>query len=151
MILSFFTEKVNIRIYKIGRTIRKKVLPRRSYFCSAVKRHVVRIEIVLVHLVREQPQPFAEALEVHDLALAQKADDVRHFGIVHKAQNVVVGRACLLLCYNFAGAEQMQCFRAFFVLFRLKIPVNFDRSFSRFWNALSDFNIVNQRVHHLSC
>ncbi len=36
---------------------------------------------------------------MHDLALAEEADDVVDVGIVRQTEDVVVGHACLLLCY----------------------------------------------------
>ena len=35
---------------------------------------------------------------MHYLALSEESDGVEHIGVVNKAQDVVVGSACLLLC-----------------------------------------------------
>ena len=61
-----------------------------------VKRGVDRVEILRVEIVLRDAQGIAEALIVHDLALAQEFDWVADIGIVAKTQNVVIGRACLL-------------------------------------------------------
>ena len=43
---------------------------------------------------------FAEALIVHDLALAEIFDGIAYVGIIRQTQNVVIGHARLLLwCY----------------------------------------------------
>ena len=43
---------------------------------------------------------FAEPLEVHDLPLPQEADNIIYVRIVGKTQDVVIGKAGLLLCCN---------------------------------------------------
>ena len=48
-----------------------------------------------------------EALVVHDLAFTQILDRIAHVGIVHEAQNVVVGGASLLLCYYHVFATKL--------------------------------------------
>ena len=40
---------------------------------------------------------FAEALEVHDFALAKEFDRFAYIGIIHQAQNIVVGGSGFLL------------------------------------------------------
>ena len=46
---------------------------------------------------------FPEALEVHNFAFAQKLDDIAHIAVIRQAQDVVVGRACLLLRCEILG------------------------------------------------
>ena len=43
----------------------------------------------------------SEALEMHDLTLAQEAYRRDNVGIVDELKNIVVGRSRLLLCCNF--------------------------------------------------
>ncbi len=49
-------------------------------------------------------EKLAEALEVHDLALAEELNDLVDVGIVAQAKNIVVGCAGFLLCRCFASA-----------------------------------------------
>ena len=58
---------------------------------------IERIKVALVELVGQQPQVFAEALIVHDLAFAQKTDRVLHVRVVRQPQDIVVGGARFLL------------------------------------------------------
>ena len=67
---------------------------------SPVKTGIKRIEIPAVQCILHTLQRLSEALEVHDLALAQEADGRDHVRVVHEAQDVVVGGAGLLLCCN---------------------------------------------------
>ena len=52
----------------------------------------------MVQVVFHIFQRLAEALEMDDLPLPQKADRRQHIRIVHQPDDVVVGRARLLLC-----------------------------------------------------
>lgn len=45
---------------------------------------------------------FAEALEVDNLPLTQKADDIVHIRVVGQAENIIVGKACFLFCGDLA-------------------------------------------------
>ena len=38
----------------------------------------------------------AESLEMGDLSLAEEFDGIAYIGIIHKAQNVIIGDSCLL-------------------------------------------------------
>ena len=51
----------------------------------------------------------AEALIVHDLALAEEFYRIANVGVVGEAQNVVIGRARLLLCYYHVFATFWGC------------------------------------------
>lgn len=62
-----------------------------------VKFGIERIKVAFVELVGQQPQVFAEALIVHDLTFAQKADRVLHVRVVRQPQDIVVGGARFLL------------------------------------------------------
>ena len=48
--------------------------------------------------VLDHSHRLAEALKVHDFALAEEFDNVVYVGVVGEAKNVVVGHARLLLC-----------------------------------------------------
>ena len=65
-----------------------------------IERGVKRVEILGIKLLGDHAKPFAEALIVDDLALAQECDGIAHIGIIHQAENVVIGCAGLLLWYD---------------------------------------------------
>ena len=67
---------------------------------SGINGGIHKIDILLVELFAQQLDRLAEALEMHDLALTEEADDVVHIRVVGKPQDVVVGQAGLLLCCN---------------------------------------------------
>ena len=60
-------------------------------------------------MVLRDAERVAEALIVHNLALAQEFDRVADVGIVDKTQDVVVGRTRLLLCYYHVFATKSWC------------------------------------------
>ena len=67
------------------------------FITSLVKGWVERVEVLFVQTVRQQPQAFAEALIMHDLAFAQEPDNILDLIIVAEPQDVVIRRACFLL------------------------------------------------------
>ena len=56
------------------------------------------VDVLLAQAVFGQAQALAEALEVHDLPLAQESDGVGDVRVVAEAKDVVIGNAGLLLC-----------------------------------------------------
>lgn len=62
-----------------------------------IKRRIGRIEIFLIHLLNSAAKPLTEALIMDDLPLAQELYDVVYVWIVAEPQDVVIGRARLLL------------------------------------------------------
>ena len=56
------------------------------------------VEVFGVKVILNDSQTFTEALIVHDFSLTQEADWVEDIRVVAKTNDVVVGRACLLLC-----------------------------------------------------
>ena len=64
---------------------------------SLVKRRVEGIEVPCIQPVGGQAERFTEPLIMHKLPCAEELDRVAHVGIVAHAENVVVGRAGLLL------------------------------------------------------
>ena len=106
------------RIFKAVRNKKARVIPKRKshgalllfrscrrsagrLFCRllfSVKGRVVSVEIFGIQIVLRDAEGVTEALIMHKLALAQKFDGLAHVGIVAKAQDVVIGRARLLLC-----------------------------------------------------
>jgi len=72
-------------------------IARTGAFSASVESRVDGVEVFLVHPVHGQAQGLAKALEMDGLALAQETDDVIHIRIVAHAQNIVIGRARLLL------------------------------------------------------
>ena len=67
---------------------------------SFVKRRIGEVDVFLIHLVFCQPYRLAKPLEVHDLPLAQEADDIVHIRVIGEAKDVVIGDPCLLFCCN---------------------------------------------------
>ena len=63
-----------------------------------IKRRVARVEVLGVEMLLCYADAVAEALIMHDLALAEEFYRVADVGIVGEAENVIVGRARLLLC-----------------------------------------------------
>lgn len=67
-------------------------------FCATfVEARVERVEILRVQAVGGQLQSLAEALIVYHLARTQEFQRLAHVGVVDQAQQVIVGRARLLL------------------------------------------------------
>ena len=71
--------------------------------CLMVKRGVDKVNVFLAHTVLRKPQALAESLEVYDLPLPQKLDDVIDIRIVAEAEDIVIGNAgfllrCKILC-----------------------------------------------------
>ena len=64
---------------------------------GGVEGGVGEVDVFGVHFLLAQAQAFSEALEVNDLPLPQKADDVVHVRVVGQAEDVVIGQAGLLL------------------------------------------------------
>ncbi len=77
--------------------------PREPWFFDGKGRSLIEagihiIYILLVQAVLHQPQCFAEALEMDDFPGAKEPDGVGDIWIVAHAQDIVVGKAGLLLC-----------------------------------------------------
>ena len=64
---------------------------------AVIKCGIVGIEVLRVKVILCDAQGIAEALEVHDFALAKEFDRFAYIGIVHQAQNIVVGGSGFLL------------------------------------------------------
>jgi len=56
--------------------------------------------LLMLKLALQIIKGFTETLEVNHFTLTQKFNYVIHIGIVRQAQNIVVCRACFLLCCN---------------------------------------------------
>ena len=65
-----------------------------------IKRRIGRIEILLIHLLNSAAKPLTEALIMDYFPLPQELYDVVYVWIVAEPQDVVIGRARLLLCCN---------------------------------------------------
>ena len=68
---------------------------------------VVIVVILGVQMLANHSERFAEALEVDDFALPQETDRRDDIGVIHQLENVVVGRARLLLCYYHVFATKL--------------------------------------------
>ena len=60
---------------------------------------IAGVEILRVEMILRDAEGIGEPLVMHDLPGAEELDRLSDVGIVDEAKNVVVGRACLLLCY----------------------------------------------------
>lgn len=69
-----------------------------------VKFRVEGIEVLGIQLILDQPEPFAETLEVYDLSLTQETDRFCNLLILDQTQNVIVSSSGFLLWYDFTGA-----------------------------------------------
>lgn len=67
-----------------------------STICFLIEFRIVCVEILGIHIVLRDAQRVAEALVVSDFTLTQEFDRIAHIGIVHEAQDVVVGHPCFL-------------------------------------------------------
>ena len=65
-----------------------------------VKRRIASVEIFGVEIVLRYADGIGEALIMHYFTGAQEFYYVINVGIVGKAQDIVIGCACLLLCCN---------------------------------------------------
>ncbi len=72
----------------------------RRFVCGRlfVKGGVGEVHIFLIHPLLGQRDSLTEALEVDNFPLPQEADHIVHVRVVGQAENVVVGKAGLLLC-----------------------------------------------------
>lgn len=68
-----------------------------------IKRRIGRIEILLIHLLNSAAKPLTEALIMDYFPLPQELYDVVYVWIVAEPQDVVIGRARLLLCRHVLG------------------------------------------------
>ena len=71
---------------------------------SGVEGWIGEVDIFLSHALLGQAKSLAEALEMHNLPLAQELDNVIYVRVVAQAEDVVVGNAGLLLWCNHASA-----------------------------------------------
>lgn len=88
------SKKSQTRRKAIGKTGKHRKSAAR--FCL-VERGVKRVEVFGIESIGRDAQTLAEALVMHNLALAQELDGVAHIGIIRKAQDVVIRYAGLLL------------------------------------------------------
>ena len=70
-----------------------------------VERGIKSVEVLLVELILRDAQAFAKALVMDNLAFAEELDGLADIGIVDQPQDVIIGRACLLLCCTFISAN----------------------------------------------
>lgn len=68
-----------------------------------IKRRIGRIEILLIHLLNSAAKPLTEALIMDYFPLPQELYDVVYVWIVAEPQDIVIGRARLLLCRHVLG------------------------------------------------
>ena len=68
-----------------------------------IKRRIGRIEILLIHLLNSAATPLTEALIMDYFPLPQELYDVVYVRIIAEPQDIVIGRARLLLCRHVLG------------------------------------------------
>lgn len=80
------------------------MLPRCLRLASAVGRcvkfRVEGVEVFGIQVILDDPQAFAEPLEMHHLALPQEPDRITDFRVFDQAEDIVVGGTGFLLCCN---------------------------------------------------
>ena len=69
----------------------------RAMVKALIELRVPAVKVLCIHIILCDTERLAEALVMHDLALAQEFDGVAHVGIIGQAQDVVIGHARLLL------------------------------------------------------
>ena len=69
-----------------------------------IKRWIYRIEISRLEIILHHAQCLAEALIVDYFPFTEEFDGVAYVGIVYESEQIIIGRACLLLCGNFKSA-----------------------------------------------
>ena len=67
---------------------------------SDIDRRIHKIHIPAVEFLAKELDCFAKSLEVDNLTLPEESDHIVHIGIVREPEDVVIGRASLLLCCN---------------------------------------------------
>ena len=72
-------------------------------FLFLVKCRVICVEVFVIQSVLNDAHTVAEALEVDDLTLTQKADRVGNVAVIAKTQDIIVGEARFLLCRQVFG------------------------------------------------
>ena len=92
---------------------------------------------------------------MHQLALAEELDGVVYVGVIRQPQNVVVGRTRLLLCCNIKSAtfdigRATRSARSGMGV-SLKIPMYLDGYVSCPRNARSNYDFIDQNLHHFTC
>lgn len=103
-----------------------------------VKSRIVGIEILRIERVLRNTHCITETLKVNDFALTQKANRIAHIWVVYQPQNIVIGRACLLLWCNHIRANFSE------------IPMNFYGNIPGSLDSLADRYVINQRFHNFA-
>ena len=68
---------------------------------------VADVEVFGVKVILRDAEGIGKALIMHDLALAEEFDHVVDVGVVRQTQDIVIGRARLLLCYYLVFATKL--------------------------------------------
>ncbi len=63
-----------------------------------IKFRITDVEVLRIESILQEPEGFAESLEMYNLALSQEADGIADFGIFDQAENVIVCGAGFLFC-----------------------------------------------------
>jgi hypothetical protein len=91
-----------------------------------VKRRVASVEILGIEVVLRYADSIGETLIVNDFTCAQELYYVVDVGVVGKTQNVVIGRASLLLCYYHVFAMFLGCQKTRKILILQGVTALFD-------------------------
>lgn len=71
-----------------------------------VERGIARIEVLGVHFIGCKSKSLSKSLIMDNLTLTQEFNRITDVRVVDQTQNVVVGRPCFLLCYDFSKATE---------------------------------------------
>ena len=77
------------------------------FIASPVKARVNRVKILRVHRVLSHTEGVSKPLIMHQLAFAEEFEGLAYVGVVYHTEQVVVGDACLLLCYYHVFATKL--------------------------------------------
>ena len=68
-------------------------------FLPDIKFWIKCVEVLGIQMFFHDIEPFAKPLKMHDLTFPQEAYRVAYLRVFHKAQDIVIRCACLLLCW----------------------------------------------------
>ena len=64
----------------------------------SVKGRIECVKILGIQIILDYAKPFAEPLEMNDLALSEESNGVNNVRVIYHSQNIVIGGAGFLLC-----------------------------------------------------
>ena len=82
------------------------------FVAALVKRRVDRVEVFAIKLFLRYTESISKALIVYNFALTQVAQRITYVRVIAQTDEVVVGRARLLLCYYHVFATKLSLAKA---------------------------------------